>query len=246
MAEFHDDHLIPAVFSGADPVSIPLSSSSSISPVTHIFCSDPWPMVAIHDSSEISHLSIFPPSSHENLTPSHDDHFPPPPLVVDLDPGKGQLLASPISPFLFPRSNSDPSSSDQFDSDPDRSLPQSPTSEINLPPLPSPPLPDFAVSRWWRLAFQMIRSKFGDIRALIGRKADDSRGMVVWPFGNIWLAVAAAMWWLWLRERRRRSIQRRNSMEQLLQIMRKKDEKIVELLNQIGKMNELLMSRQKS
>ncbi|CAN1279060.1 hypothetical protein LINPERPRIM_LOCUS16868 [Linum perenne] len=190
MAELHHDHRIPA-----DPASISLSSSSSsISPATHIFWSDPWPMVAIHDSSEISHLSIFPPSSHKNLTPSHHDHFPPPlsQLIVDLDPRKGKLLASPISPFLFPRSNSNPSSSDQFDSFPDRSLPLSPTSEISLLPFPSPlPLPDLAASRWWRQSFQIIRSTFGDIRALIGRKADDSRGMVIRPFGNIGMLLVA-------------------------------------------------------
>ncbi|CAN0870953.1 hypothetical protein LINGRAHAP2_LOCUS9702 [Linum grandiflorum] len=241
MEEFDDDR-ISGEFSSACPASIP-QSSSSISLATHKLRSNPWPMVAIHDSSSPnSDLSIFPPSSHENLTPSHDHHAPlPSPLLAELEPEKAQLLASPISPFLFPRSNSDPSSSDQFDSDPDRSLPQSPTSGINIPP--SMWVSESAVSRWWRVAFHIIRSKFGDFRSLFGR---DSGRMVVWPLGNIWLAVAAAMWWLWYRERRRRrSIQRRNTVGQLLLIMREKDEKIVELLNQMGKMNEFLLSLKK-
>ncbi|CAN1795667.1 hypothetical protein LINPERHAP1_LOCUS20684 [Linum perenne] len=189
------------IFSDATASAPQSSSSSSTIPIPNNFC----PMVIIRHSSLNADLSIFPPSSHENLTPSSE-----------IQP----LPASPISPLSFPRSYSDPSSSAQFDSDPAGSSPQSPAAsschsseEHDL----LPPSPLSAVPRWWRFAFQIIRSKFGNFRLLFGRKGE---------LGNLGVAVAAAtaMWWLWLRERRRRKLHRGDSVGQLVQIVREKDE----------------------
>ncbi|CAL1381522.1 unnamed protein product [Linum trigynum] len=230
------------VFSNRDAPSVPQSSSLI---KNHKFCSEPLPMVVIRDSSPTNSadFSIFPPSSHENLTPSSSlsgyqlpQHFSSALLIKNTDPEEAPpLLASPISSLLYPPSNSSPSSSEQFDSDPDGSFPQSPlsycSSEVDLPPSP---LPDSAAPRWWGVALQIIRTKFCSCK-------------VVWTIGNVGLTVAAAsvMWW-WLRERRRRSLQRSNSVGRLLQITREKDEKIVELLNQIAQLNKLLLGRHKS
>ncbi|XP_055961300.1 uncharacterized protein LOC130015364 [Mercurialis annua] len=158
-------------------------------------------------------LTIFPPSNHENLLPSSFNSDP------------KYFPSSPMSPLSFPQSDFE---------DP----PPSPT-----PPPPPPPQPPVTLlPQWWSLAFEILRSRIGNVGLFFGCSTG-KRSPSFWSFKNVAFVATVVLWWFSVRLRRRRRT--RKSVEHLMEIVNEKDKKIMELLNQVAQMNEVLLSRHK-
>ncbi|CAK9148036.1 unnamed protein product [Ilex paraguariensis] len=183
-------------------------------------------MMAIRDSAHTHDQTslIFPPIDHENLHISkHSSH-----------PIPNTKSTSSSYPFDQKNScNSSSYSSSPFDLDRDD------------PPLlvPSPPRKRAGdVARWLRLGLQLLRCHITDITSTI-RKFVNTRG-VRWSFLSPVLVAAAMLFTvLYLRLRRRRLLQvSRESIGDLIHIIKQQDEKLNQLSHQIAQANEVLLA----
>ncbi|XP_038894063.1 uncharacterized protein LOC120082810 [Benincasa hispida] len=176
-----------------------------------------WSMVVIRDSLPNDDFSVFPPSKHENLHP---------PLVEEEERGSPVSFQS-NSPSLSFRSSQSSSSFSSFSfSDDEISHPHSPK------PSESQIRKSMAASRWLPFALQILCSR---ITAMARRTA-------FWlfsPAGRIGLLVT--LLWLYKRARKRRL---RQSTEQLKMMIKEKDEKISQLLQQVAQLNRSLLLTQ--
>ncbi|KAG8652425.1 hypothetical protein MANES_06G089401v8 [Manihot esculenta] len=126
---------------------------------------------------------------------------------------------------------------------PPQSLPSSPLPFLrpDFDPSPSPPEVTL-LPNWWGFAFKILRSRIANIGSYFGSNSSGTKRSF-WSFGNVALAVTVVLWWLYVRVRRQR--RRSESVENLMQIISEKDEKIMQLLNQISQMNQVLLSQHK-
>lgn len=100
------------------------------------------------------------------------------------------------------------------------------------------------MARWVGIGFELLRSRVTSIASSLRNLA--GVGGVNWSFCSAArVAAAVLLWWLYavVRRRKRRDSQvRRESRDQLLRIVKEKDEKINQLLHQIAQMNQLLLA----
>ncbi|XP_058228358.1 uncharacterized protein LOC131336503 [Rhododendron vialii] len=99
------------------------------------------------------------------------------------------------------------------------------------------------VARWVSVGFELLRSRVTCIASSLCNFA--GFGGVNWSVGCAARMVAAVLvWWLFavVRRRRRDSRVRRESRDQMIRVIKEKDEKISQLLHQIAQMNQLLLA----
>ncbi|KAI4365872.1 hypothetical protein MLD38_021818 [Melastoma candidum] len=169
--------------------------------------------------------AVFPPSKHENLHP-----LPTP--VPSLSTLSSSSSASNF--FQSPPSSSSSASSSYSDAEGEEE------EEYDDPCAPKPPIqvtvPGLILPGWLRIGIGLIRSKvLGVFRSVV---AIDGKRRVFWSIGAF-AAVAAWIWWLYVRIRFRRRWMR------MVWIIREQDEKIKQLLHQIAQMNEVLLAKHK-
>ncbi|XP_022948859.1 uncharacterized protein LOC111452392 [Cucurbita moschata] len=200
------------------------SSSSSQQPKIQL---KEWSMVGIRDSLPKDDFSVFPPSNHENLwLPSIEGNERGSPVSFQSN--------SPSSSF---RSSQSSSSFSSFSlSDDETSHPQSPSpSDCQI-------RKSMAASKWMAFGVQILRSRIAAMTSSIWPNA--ARRTAVWlfsPAGRIGLLVT--LWWLYKRLRQRRL---RHSTEQLKMMIKEKDKKISQLLQQVAQLNRsMLLAQQK-
>ncbi|XP_023524923.1 uncharacterized protein LOC111788705 [Cucurbita pepo subsp. pepo] len=200
------------------------SSSSSQQPKIQL---KEWSMVGIRDSLPKDDFSVFPPSNHENLwLPSIEGNERGSPVSFQSN--------SPSSSF---RSSQSSSSFSSFSlSDDETSHPQSPSpSDCQI-------RKSMAASRWMAFGVQILRSRIAAMTSTIWPNA--ARRTAVWlfsPAGRIGLLLT--LWWLYKRLRQRRL---RHSTEQLKMMIKEKDKKISQLLQQVAQLNRsMLLAQQK-
>ncbi|PKI77969.1 uncharacterized protein LOC116188220 [Punica granatum] len=199
-------------------------------------------MVVIRKKSE---WNVFPPINHENLQVSSR-------LCKEEDGEEEQGQQNTPSSFS-------PLSSDSLSSPSSSSITSS-SSMSSFPPLEDGDevVPEDThrsdstvrvrevgdVSGWWRIGFGVLRSKVWGIVGWPFWCGIAARGRALWSFAP---AAAVLLWllYVWLRLWRWRN-QRLRTEERLACLVKEKDEKIAQLLNQIAQMNELLISRHSS
>ncbi|XP_027126232.1 uncharacterized protein [Coffea arabica] len=195
-----------------------------------------WSMVLIKENHQEDSCSlIFPPSHHENLhvvgkslTPSNS---PPSPLLPS------STSASDLSSEVNNDSNDDDddSSSTTLFSPSDSNRPSGPDSDS---PVPTPRLrrrDAGDVPSWVNVGLEVFYSK---IRGAVGT----FRFPVKVPAFTVAAMVVGILYFGW--RRRRRSIKQRDR-DRLVRIIREKDERIDQLLNQIARMNNVLLALQR-
>lgn len=176
----------------------------------------PWTMVVIRDSLPKTEFTVFPPNNHENLHPSLHNTVPVSPSL-----SSSSSLASSSSSSSF-----SPSDIDQ--SDPDSPVASDSRGRRTVE------------ARWWvRIGLEVLRCRILRLVSSFGEN-----GVVWWKasfFGSgAWIAAAAVavmIWSLYVRARQRRKI------ENLMVVVREKDQKINQLLHQIAQLNEVLITR---
>ncbi|KAI4374530.1 hypothetical protein MLD38_012513 [Melastoma candidum] len=177
---------------------------------------------AFAGSKESEDFSVFPPSNHENL------HLIPTPLPTL----STQSSSSSASNFSHsPPSSSSSASSSYSDAEEEEE-------ENNDPCPPKPPIqvtvPGLGRPGWLQIGTGLIRSRvLGKFHSIVG---SDGRRRVFWSVGAF-AAVAAWIWWLYVRIRIRRRWMR------MVRVIREHDEKIAQLLHQIARMNEVLLMK---
>ncbi|KAK1363434.1 hypothetical protein POM88_038995 [Heracleum sosnowskyi] len=88
---------------------------------------------------------------------------------------------------------------------------------------------------WWDFGFSYLRCK---VYSFVSSFRDHSSGAL--SVGAA--AMVAALWYLRVRkQRRRRMIVHKESRDQLIRVIKEKDEKISTLLRQVAQMNEILL-----
>ncbi|KAJ8772970.1 hypothetical protein K2173_028147 [Erythroxylum novogranatense] len=158
---------------------------------------------------------------------------------------------------VFPPINHENLIPSKFDADPDAKslLLSSKLTHVKASPPDTDPAPPTATvpttPRWGRVALEVLRSKVVNfvlyvLRYNVGGGRECGNGRAIKLVGNAAFAAAMAVaWWLLLRIRRR--WRKRDRVVQLLRIVEKKDEKIIQLLlNKIVQMNDVLLSRRKA
>lgn len=98
------------------------------------------------------------------------------------------------------------------------------------------------MARWVGIGFELLWSRVTSIASSL-RNLAGVRG-VNWSFCSA-ARVAVLLWWLYAvvrRRKRRDSRVKKESRDQLLRIVKEKDEKINQLLHQIAQMNQLLLA----
>lgn len=176
-----------------------------------------WTMVVIRDSLPKTEFTVFPPTNHENLHPSLHNTVPVSPSL-----SSSSSLASSSSSSSF-----SPSDSDQSD-------PDSPVASDS-------PIRRTDEARWWvRIGLEVMRCRILRLVSSFGGNG------VVWLKASFFgsgsgiaaaAAVAVIIWSLYVRARQRRK------MENLMVVVREKDQKINQLLHQIALLNEVLITR---
>lgn len=100
------------------------------------------------------------------------------------------------------------------------------------------------MARWVGIGFELLRSRVTSIASTL-RNLAGVRG-VNWSFCSAArVAVTVLLWWSYavVRWRKKRDLRvKRESRDQLLRIVKEKDEKINQLLHQIAQMNQLLLA----
>ncbi|KAI3736831.1 hypothetical protein L2E82_26818 [Cichorium intybus] len=118
----------------------------------------------------------------------------------------------------------------------ERARPPSPI----LSPRPRPAAMGESITEgWWDAGLQVLRFKFVSVISFL-RSFSASRGGLLrshFPLAGSMVLLLL----LYLRSRRRRRL-RRESIIQLIRVIKEKDEKIHQLLHQIARMNELLLA----
>ncbi|XP_073040016.1 uncharacterized protein [Primulina eburnea] len=170
---------------------------------------------------------IFPPINHENLHISSD-----PSLIPEKIP---QIHASVDQQYVYSNSDSDSDSDSIANSESYSTFSPSNSTPIPHSPLFASPKAQPAViysDSWTRI----LHTKVGGIMRFIWGL---SRGFS-WTFRSATIA-AALIAFLYFRQRRRlRAVE--SSKARLLGIIEEKDEKINQLLHQISRMNQVLMT----
>ncbi|XP_062116649.1 uncharacterized protein LOC133830646 [Humulus lupulus] len=174
-------------------------------------------MVVIRDSLPKNEFSVFPPTNHENLhfTEEQEDPFSPPPQSSTLS--FSSSLSSSFSP-----------------SDSDASDPESPLASDSRIKISGDS------TCWMGIGFGVLLSK---LRRFASSAFGGNGAMrwCAWSFasGAGIAAVVVMLWSFIIRARLRRR------QENLMLIIKKKDEKINKLLHQIAQLNEVLIARHK-
>ncbi|GAB2270022.1 hypothetical protein Dimus_004937 [Dionaea muscipula] len=171
-----------------------------------------------HTQSSDDDLSVFPPFNHEGLPLL----FPPPPLHHPTpNPPRPP-------PPLNPRINA---------------APPRPSSSSTNPPLPTS---TSRLGQWFLFALRLFNSKailiFNSLRSFGAFSSRSPLGGMVTPVAIMLVLL------LWVRRRRwRRKLLRINEdrIEHLRNLIKEKDEKIVQLLDQIAQLNKVLLARYK-
>ncbi|KAJ7956426.1 putative Transmembrane protein [Quillaja saponaria] len=198
-----------------------LSSSSGPKKIQLQECS----MVVIKDYRDQNPTSIFPPINHENLHISsnldQDEKFP-------VSPSSSSLSSSYSSSASLSSSFS-PSDTDTW------SLP--------LPPPSNSRVKKFGdVTGWMGFSLEILRSKAYSIVSSYRCCAASANRGLFWSVAPS-AAAMVVFWWLYIRVWRRRRKRQTESVNHLMTIIKEKDKKIVQLLHQIAKMNEVLVAR---
>ncbi|KAL4012757.1 hypothetical protein IC575_029871 [Cucumis melo] len=180
-------------------------------------------MVVIRDSPPKYDFSVFPPSKHENLQP---------PSIGEDERGSPVSFQSNSPSSSFRSSQSSSSFSSFSFSDDEASHPHSPKpsgSQIQKP---------MVTSRWLLWGFQILRLR---ITAMASTIWSNAAFWLFSPAGRIGLLVT--LLWLYERARKRRL---RRSTNQLKMMMKEKDEKISQLMQQVAQLNRsLILAQQK-
>ncbi|KAF5734132.1 hypothetical protein HS088_TW16G00574 [Tripterygium wilfordii] len=94
--------------------------------------------------------------------------------------------------------------------------------------------------RWWGVALEVFRSKISSIGSRF--RCNGVTNRTIWTFASAAGAAGVVLiWWLCVRVRQLR--RRNGSIDNLLHIIGDRDEKIIQLLCQIARMNELLLTQ---
>ncbi|KAL3513140.1 hypothetical protein ACH5RR_025857 [Cinchona calisaya] len=191
-----------------------------------------WSMVLIKDNhnEECSSL-IFPPIHHENL------HLKHPSVFKDYHDGK------PVMPLSSSSSSSASLSDESNDGDNSSTTLLSPSSDSNQrvgpdsPVLTPTPKTRHAadVSSWVNLGLEMVYSK---VRCVLGSVQCSAKV-------SSFTTAAMVLGFLYFRWRRRRVRVTEEDRDRLVRIIKEKDERIDQLLNQIARMNNVLLALQR-
>ncbi|XP_047955624.1 uncharacterized protein LOC125201516 [Salvia hispanica] len=202
----------------------PLPLLAAISPLP------PWSIVAIRNlkKHELDNPPIvFPPIDHENL------HISPqlPPYshqIYKIHAGNRQIS------FSESDSDSDLNSSSTFS-----------PSDSSPPPLsPISPVKPADSTGWFNSWTELLNPTVSVLLRFLRSALTASRGALLTNYRSVAFAAALAAFLYFRRRRRLRGGE--ESRERLVGIIRKRDEKINELLNQISRMNQMLIAIQKN
>ncbi|KAL8457505.1 hypothetical protein ACS0TY_035389 [Phlomoides rotata] len=186
----------------------------------------PWSMVAIRNLQKHGSNDppiVFPPIDHENLHIS-----PSPPATLERIPYIGAVNQR----ILFSDSDSDSDSNSSSTFSPSDSSPA---------PL-SPLFPEKPAARRVGSWSEMLNSKVNDLMQLFCSMCTSSRGVFFTFRSAAFTAILVAF--LYFRRRRRLRGGER-SRARLIGIIKERDEKINQLLDQISRMNQVLVSLHK-
>ncbi|CAA3010367.1 uncharacterized protein LOC111401600 [Olea europaea var. sylvestris] len=202
-------------------------ATSAVPPPPNI----PWSMVAIRDYGDDNNNStiIFPPINHENLQISKE--------ILQVH---GELsITSPPCNDENSESDSDSNSNSSATFSPSDSSAVSASPSILRPKARS--AADIAL--WFDSMVEILRSKVNNTARLIwSNLASTLKSSLTFRY-----ATMVAMLLLFLYFRRRRIFRaQEGSVNQLIRVVKEKDEKINKLLDQITEMNRALLSFQKS
>ncbi|KAL2516089.1 uncharacterized protein Fot_30060 [Forsythia ovata] len=200
--------------------------------------STPWSMVAIRDYGEDNNhpTIIFPPINHENLQISTNS----PPISKEFP----QIHSKPSitsSPYNDENSESDSYSYSDSDSNSSATFSPSDSSAVSASPsLLSPKARSAAdIALWFDSWVEILRSKVNNTMSLIWSNLALTRRVSLTCLS----ATVAAMLLAFLYFRRRRRFRaQEDKTNQLIRIIKEKDEKISQLLDQIAGMNEALLA----
>ncbi|CAA0826857.1 Unknown protein [Striga hermonthica] len=195
----------------------------------------PWPMVSIRNHQDDNDVGgsytpiIFPPINHENLQ-IHTEKSP----ISHKIPQITADFRQPSVSDSDSHSDSD-SSSSSSEFSPSYSSPSSPSPSPDFSDLVPAPA---AVSpgRWIDSLSEMLRAKGNSIVRIIWTNLLGSSLGTLLAFRS---AALAAVLFAFLYFRRRRTV--KNSLR-LVGIIKEKDEKINQLLDQISRMNQILLA----
>ncbi|XP_010546162.1 PREDICTED: uncharacterized protein LOC104818323 [Tarenaya hassleriana] len=230
-----------------------------------------WPMVVIKDSagSVKDDLSVFPPINHENLQVSsitdggvgNLDSPSPSESSSPVSSSQGSALSSSfsLSPSdsngqpqwtaadFDPKSPWKPSETDgkspRLSSDLDgESPPSDAVAESPRKPLSRSSREVDVVHCWWKLLLLPVLSK---LRNTLTWFSGCNFSSIIGTLRSLYPVLAiATLWWTRVRTRRRRC--KGETMEHLRNVIKEKDERIVQLLHQIAQVNELLVKHHKN
>ncbi|WCJ35904.1 hypothetical protein M5689_017131 [Euphorbia peplus] len=162
-------------------------------------------------------------------------------VVVKDPPSPTKIPDEPLS--VFPPCNHENLTPSHFNPEPKTHLtpPSFPSPPLSFFPPDSSPAPVVVspLTEWWVLTVKILRSGMANVGSYFR-----CYGYPFWSFGNVAVVVTVVSWWLYARARRQ--WRRRNNVDHLMQIITQKDEKIMQLLSQISKMNEVLLTRHKA
>ncbi|KAG8379225.1 hypothetical protein BUALT_Bualt07G0066400 [Buddleja alternifolia] len=192
----------------------------------------PWSMVAIRNHQDHGNDTppiIFPPINHENLQ-----------LSPDTPPISSQIphIHTDNQQISFSDSDSDSDS----DSNSSSTFSPSDSSPVLLSPLFSPERPAAATARWCDSWIEILRSKVNVFVRFVCGSFTSSRGVFL-TFRSAAFA-AALIAFLYFRRRRRLRVGG-ESKDRLIGIIKQRDEKINQLLDQISRMNQMLLALHK-
>ncbi|CAA2963255.1 Hypothetical predicted protein [Olea europaea subsp. europaea] len=202
---------------------------SAVPPPQHT----PWSMVAIRDyGDDNKHPTIiFPPINHENLQISKDTHRV---------HGESSITSSPYNDEY---SESDSYSYSDSDSNSNSSATFSPSDSSAASASLSSRSPKARsagdISLWFDSWVEILRSKVNNSMSLIWNNlASTMRAALTFRSAAV---AAMLLMFLYFRQRRRLRAQE-DSTNQLIRIIKEKDEKINRLLDQIAGMNQALLA----
>ncbi|CAI9757560.1 unnamed protein product [Fraxinus pennsylvanica] len=215
------------------PVEIQFCRANSAIPAPP---NTPWSMVAIRDYGDDNKnpTIIFPPINHENLHISEDT-----PHVY----GESSITSSPYNDE-YSESDSYSYSDSDSDSHSNSSATFSPSdsSAVSASPLsqsPNAKSAGYIIALWFDSWVEILRSKLNNSTTLIWNNlASTLRASLTFRSATV---TAMLLMFLYFR-RRRRLREQEEITNQLIRIIKEKDEKIKHLLDQTARMNQALLA----